>query len=127
MDTVVDEFVKLMLQALAPVIAGAAVAVLALVFKKLGLQISAEQTARTEKIVHDAIFLAEERAAAAVKRGLTPALSKASTAVNHIVEKVPGITPTEAEQLIKQELPKLGLGASGFSRALVVAATNETK
>lgn len=127
MNQVIDELVKTLLTAIAPVIAAGVVAVLALLMKKLGLQISAENQARTEKLVHDAVFMAEEHTAALVKKGITPVVPKLQAAVSHIVDKAPGITRAEAERLVEQELPKLGLGAASFTRSMVQAATNDTK
>ena len=127
MDLVIDELVKKVLQAIAPIIAAGIVAVLGLFARKIGLQISAENQARVEKMAHDAIFLAEEKVTALVKRGVTPMQTKLEMAITHLVDKVPGITVTEAEQIITAELPKLGLGAASFARSVVLAATNDTK
>ena len=127
MDLVIDELVKTLLQALAPIIAAGVVAVLALIAKRIGISISAENQARTEKLVHDAIFFAEEKVAAFLKKGVSPAQTKLQIATAQVLDKIPGITPAEAEALIHTELPKLGIGAASFMRAVAVAATNETK
>jgi len=127
MDLFIDELVKTVLLALVPVVAGLVVSVLVRLFQRIGLQLSAENQARTEKLVHDAIFFAEEKVASAIKRGVKPVDTKLQTAVKQVLDKIPGITQDEAIVLITAELPKLGLGTAGFARSVVTAATNDTK
>lgn len=127
MDLFIDELVRTLLQALAPIVAAAVVGVLALAMKRIGLSISAENQARTEKLVHDAIFFAEERVSGYLKKGVKPVQSKLAIATQQVLDKIPGITQTEAEALIHTELPKLGIGAASFMRAVAVAATNDAK
>lgn len=127
MDLFIDEMVRTIMMALAPIIAGVVIAALVQVVRKIGFELTAESRARMEKMVHDAIFLAEEKVSAAIKRNVSPVASKMSIAVEHITNKLPGITDEEARQLVTQELPKLGLGASDFARSVVLAATNDSK
>jgi hypothetical protein len=129
MDAVIDEFVKVLLTAAAGIISAQVIAVLVKLFQKFNLHVSAEQQARIEKYVQDAILHTEEYFASALKRGATPVKKKIDMAVERVLDTVPGITATEARDLIVQELPRLNLGASAvsFTRSVVVAATNDTK
>lgn len=99
--------------ALAPVIAGLVVAILARALRRLGLEVSAWEQARLEKLVQDAILRAEEWAAARRKLGAAiPSSDVLRRATEDVAARVDG-SPEEIRQLIWQELPKLGLGASG--------------
>lgn len=66
--------------------------------------------------VKSGIAYAEELAASQLKSAgikIDPSV-KLETAVTRILEKIPGITSDEAVKLVKEELPKVGLGAAGF-------------
>lgn len=127
MDSLMDTIVHQILTALAPVIAATIVAILVQFLRKLNLDLGAEQQAKVEKIVHDGVFLAQEKVARAAKMHMAPVGTKLGIAVEHVLEKMPGITSDEAKELVHQELPKLGLGASGFTGAVVTAATTGPK
>src|SRR3972149_6691182 len=122
-DDLVLEVVRLALTILAPVLAALGSAVLVKMFQRVGLEVSAEKQARLEKIAQDAIFGAEEWAAGAIKRNLpVPSGAKLNQALARFLMRAPGVSEDEAAAIIHAELPKVGLGAVGFLRAVRQAA-----
>lgn len=91
---------------------------------KYGLQVDAIQEARLKATVQDILIGVEEQVEARAKLEgvLNKGYEKMELAVGRVVDAVPGITTNEAEQLVQQELPKVGLGASGFVTEVVKRA-----
>ncbi len=117
-DSAMGEFVKLVFQALAPIVAGLIVALLVQMLRKIGISLSAERQAEVEKSAQDIILKWEEKAATAVKNHLAlPAGAKINGAVLDLIRKFPKVDAGEAENIIHAELPKIGLGAAAFLRA----------
>jgi len=127
METILDEVVKLVFSVAALVIAPLAVALVARLLRKVGLSLDAEKQAKIEKIARDGILLAEEKAARLVKAKLRPMLSseKLAMAMKHLLDQVPGISTDEAELIVTQELPKVGVGATAVFAATRQAVTQE--
>lgn len=88
-----------------------------LVSQRLRLSLSVEQEAWIRQKARAAIMQAEETAAKELKQsGLaTSAITKLRDASEQLIRKVPGMTEQEANQLIHEELPALGLGSAGPS------------
>ena len=91
------------------------------VASRFGLQLDAINEARVKAAVQDIILGVEEEveARAKVEAVVNKGYEKLELAVGRVVNAVPGITDEEAEQLVKQELPKVGLGAAGFVTEVV--------
>lgn len=127
-SAVSSQLVKLAFEVATPVVAGLVVMVLGKVFQYLKLQVSAETQAKIQTIVQNAILQAEEYVERKVQDThiADTAGAKLTQAVTIITDKIPGITTAEATDLVHQELPKLGLGASGFIQAVRQAASTPT-
>lgn len=83
--------------------------------KKFGLELSEKITTRLRGIAWDAVNLAEEKAALYLKTAGEKMLSttKYAGAYNYVFDKVPTISPEEADALIHAALAKVkGLGAT---------------
>jgi hypothetical protein len=93
----------------APALAGVAIKL----FQKLRLDVDDARRRDIEAVVSNILFEVEEWAAERLKAKL-PVNSglKLSRAVTQIVDKVPGISEAQAEQLVRQLLPKLLMGAT---------------
>lgn len=124
-----DPLLHEVLLALAAVLAGMVIEVVRRVLTKLGLELDARNQAKLDYLVRTAILEAEERVEAAVKKQTLVIANKSARkleiAMATVLGKVPGISPKEAEALIKAKLPESGLGAAGarFLGAVVQAAT----
>ncbi len=127
MDDVLVEVVKVVGAIAAPVLATLVTALLVKTLKKIGLEVDAEQQAKTEHLVRRAILRAEEWAATRVKAkyGTTTAEMKLQRAMQDVLEHVPGLTPPEAAALIHAKLPELQLGAASFPPGARQPATAE--
>jgi len=128
-QVVIANLVTLAVQAAFVAIAGFVVLIVKRVAAKYGLQVDAIGEARLKATVQDILIGVEEEVEARVKRSTTPVLNTASlkfeTAVTRVIDAVPGISTLEAQQLVRQELPKLGLGAAGFVTEVVKRATGK--
>ena len=99
--------------------------------KKLMTKVGMDVTEKKEKVIRqatqNAILFAEEWAAKKIKlkEKIEVGESKMNIAFKNLVKKVPGITVAEATELIEEELPKLGLGASKFIETMVKKAMEE--
>ena len=121
-----QELIKTVLAVATPIILGYVLALLHRLVKKAGFTLSAENEARLEKAAYDAIYHAEEWAAARIKARIdTTAADKLEHAIATMTAKVPGLTADEAAALVHQNLPKLQLGAAGFLQGLRRAATSD--
>jgi len=127
MEAIVDELIRLGAAVAGLVLVPLLTAALVKLLQRTGLQVSAEREAQLRTIVRNAINHAEEFAAKAAKQkiGTLDGATKLSIAASSILTKVPGITEAEAAQLVHEELPNLGLGASDFLRSVRTAATTE--
>lgn len=93
-------------------------------FTRFGLQVSAEQDAKIRTFARAGIMMAEEYGAKAVKNAVPMSSSdKLDMAVMHLIEKVPGVDPQEAADLVHQELPKVRASLGGLMGSLQTAAT----
>lgn len=84
--------------------------------QKFNLQISAEAQERLENLAYQGITYAEEKAAAAVKSGLTKVTGreKLDIAISHILGAVPSVSPEQAEKIVHSLLARVeGTGATG--------------
>lgn len=92
---------------------------LAYVLRKLHLDVSGQQRAKMEYLVRQAVLEAEEWAASRAKQHIgTPSSHKLDRVLERVLSAVPGLTPTAVRELVHAELPKLGLGAAGFLKAV---------
>lgn len=111
-ELVMDEMVKLTFAIVLAVVVPLVVAILVRVLRRLGFDLDAEQQARAEKFMRDAILGAEEWAARRLKAKMHVASAeKAKHALAVFLARTPGVTQNEAERLLDQELPKVGAGA----------------
>lgn len=119
-----DEVMKLIFAALAATLLPAVVAIAHRLFARLGLQVGAEQDAKLRVIAQAAIHEAEERAGAAVKRGLpVDSASKLEMAITRVVDAIPGVSREEADAVVHQELPKVRAALSGVLTSVQTAVT----
>jgi len=119
MEPLLDELIKLLFTIVTITITAALPFILKKIFDKFNLQVSAENQAKLEKYIQDAILATEEWAATRIKASIpVNAGAKAEKFITIALDKIPGITADEALKLAQQELPKLGLGASGFLRSV---------
>lgn len=108
--------------ALAPLLVGFLIQKL----RSANIILSAQQEAKVRNTVQDILLEAEEWAASRVKANIpVTSGSKLNRAVEKILEKVPGISDAEAQVLVRQELPKVGLGAVNFLEQARSAAQNQ--
>lgn len=124
MESIFQQLSELVLHVVVAVVAPALAAILVQGLRLVSVQLSAAQEAKVRDIVTQAILETEEWAAGRLK-GQLPVTSgqKLMRALSAVTAKVPGISEQEAEDLIRQELPKVGLGAVHFLRQAAHAAT----
>jgi hypothetical protein len=125
LDTVVDSVVK----AAGALLLFAALWVARLLAKKLNVELDAAREEMIRLAVDSAINWVEEKAADALKKGLTgmSAAAKLEAAVARTIQKVPGITRSEAVNLIHERMKPLGVGASETFRIVVEEALDDEK
>lgn len=125
MDDFLTEALKIILVPAVAAISTALTALIVQLLRKANIELSAENRAKLETITQQGILLMEEKAAAALRAGVgqVAAREKLEGAMEYLLDKVPGVTREEAQNLVLSELPKLGLGASDFARAVLVQAT----
>lgn len=123
MENVFQQLIDLGLQAVVAVVAPALAAIVVQVFRLISVQLSEAQEAKVRQVVANAVLEVEEWASSRLKAEL-PVTSgqKLSRAVSTVLSKVPGVTEQEAEDLVRQELPKVGLGAVSFLAKTAQAA-----
>lgn len=123
MEDVINELVKTILMASIAAVGPLVVAALVQLFRKFNVELGAAQQAQVETVVQNILLEVEEWASHRLKAQI-PVTSgqKLSRAVEAILNKIPGIDEAEAELLVRQELPKVGLGAINFLDQTVKAA-----
>lgn len=106
---------ELVIGAVVAVVVPAAAAIVVQVLRLINIQLSEAQQAKVQQTVANVLLEVEEWASSRVKAQL-PVNSgqKLTRAITQIVEKLPNVTQDEAEVLVRQELPKVGLGAVNF-------------
>jgi len=80
---------------------------------KAGISLSAQKQALLDSTVQDLILRIEEESAARIRAGLPriPGGEKFEQVLIDVVDKIPGLSRTDAEQIIQANLPKIGVGA----------------
>ncbi len=113
MEEIFHEAVKALIIASAAAAGPLVVAVLVQLFRRANIQLSAAQQDRLRQIVQNILIEVEEWASHRLKADI-PVTSgqKLSRAVDEIVDALPKLTEAQAESLVRQELPKLGLGSA---------------
>lgn len=128
LEDIVAEIINVALSGLFVAAATFVVLILKRLATRFGLQIDAIQEARLKSAVQDVLLGVEEEVEAKVKAEVIPSVNKGvaklELAVERIADTIPGITTEEAQQLVQQELPKIGLGAAGFVTEVVKRAGN---
>ena len=128
-QTAIQNLVALAIQAAFVTLAGLVVLILKRIAAKYGLQVDAITEAKVKSQVQDILIGVEEEVEARAKGQIGIAFNKSAVkfdkAVTRVVDAIPGISTEEASQLVKQELPKIGLGAAGFVTEVVKRATNK--
>lgn len=125
MQDILNELIKTLvvtsIGALAPLVVAAVVQI----FRKLSIDLSEAQKAQVAGVVQNVLVEVEEWASHRIKAQI-PVTSgqKLSRAVEALLNKVPGIDEAEAEILVRQELPKIGMGAVSFLAETAQAATS---
>ena len=108
-----DTLIHQVLEALAVGLAGLLVALITKTLQRLNLRLSAENQANLDYQVQQAIQYAEEKVEALVKAQTAPLADKATKKLNaaivYLLNKIPGLDSTKAQELILT-----GLGASPF-------------
>lgn len=108
-----DGLMLKIVEALLPVIATLATAVLVQWFRKLGLEVTVANETRLREITEAAILRAEEYAASQAKQGyLISSEDKKRQATRDVLEKLPKVSVESAHKSIDSTLPAMGLGAS---------------
>lgn len=123
MQEVVNELVKSVLIASVGLLGPLVVGVLVQLLRKVNVELSSAQEQKVRELVQNVLLEVEEWASHRLKAQI-PVTSgqKLSRAVEAILNKIPGIDEAEAELLVRQELPKVGLGAINFLDQTVKAA-----
>lgn len=113
MQDILNEIVKTAVITSIGLVGPVIVGLLVQLFRKANLELSAAQQAQLREAVQNVLVEVEEWAAQRLKADI-PVTSgqKLSKAVEAIMDLQPILTETEAEALVRQELPKLGLGAA---------------
>lgn len=126
MQDILNEAVKALVVTSIGLVAPLIVGLIVQLFRKARIELSEAQEARIRAGVQNILVEVEEWAAHRLKASI-PVTSgqKLSKAVEAILDKVPGISEDEAEQLVRQELPKIGLGAISFFEAATSAALSK--
>lgn len=109
-----DALIDQVMQALGVVLAGALVALVIQILRKIGITLDADKQAQLEYFAKQAVLRVEEYAATYAKKklvGLTES-QKFSMAVTDLIEKVPRVDRVEAERIVTAVLPQLGIGAA---------------
>lgn len=103
--------------ALAGVVAGYLVKLLAAAAKRIGLQITTEQEERARELARQAVLYAEEWAAKLAKERLAPSAdAKYQRAKETLLKSLPGLTSEQLDQLVQSAVAALpGVGATGSS------------
>lgn len=124
-----EEFAKLaagVLATLLSALVAIAVPMAVQYIRKLGLQISAEQEAQVRSTAEGAVLRAEEIIESQIKSHGTPIVrsgaDKLEIAATAIMEKLPGVTKPEAEDLAKEAVARVGLGATDLAGKLAAAS-----
>lgn len=111
-----DQLLQALGGALATVLTGAALALAHKLAQKLDVQLNEQQDAALRNDVQNAITGAQEKALhmAKVQNATISSEAKLDMAVSAVLEKAPGVTQAQAEQLVHEELPKVraALGAA---------------
>lgn len=123
MESIFQQLAELILQVVMAVAAPALTAILIQGLRLISVQLSVAQEQKIRDVVAHAVLEVEEWASARIKAELPVSSGqKLSRAVEKIVDKVPGVSPEEAEVLVREELPKVGLGAVSFLAKTAKAA-----
>jgi hypothetical protein len=112
-----EQVFKVAFEVLAPVLVAALLGVVVQIFRRLGLSISAEHQGRAEKVVTDLILKYEEKAAAAAKAGVQPAITKLEGVVADALKKLPNMSREEIDDIVHAKLPQVGVGAAAVAAA----------
>ena len=125
MQEIINEIVKALVVTSIGAVAPLVVAVIVQLFRKVNIELGVAQQDQVRIVVQNILLEVEEWASHRIKASV-PVTSgaKMERAIESIINKVPGINEEEAEQLVREELPKIGLGAVNFLAAASKAATN---
>ena len=87
---------------------------------KWGVELSEEKDQVVRRAAQDAILYAEEWASNKLKleEKVIAGEEKLRTATSRLLQKVPGISTDEAVNIVTEELPKLGHGATSFVESI---------
>lgn len=126
MQDILNELVKSVVVASIGLVGPMIVALLVQLFRKAKVELDAAQEATLRSVVQNVLLEVEEWAAHRLKASI-PVTSgqKLGRAIEAIVEKIPNVSEEEAEQLVRQELPKVGLGAISFLEQAAKAASSK--
>jgi hypothetical protein len=111
-----DSFIHNFLNALAVTIGTGIFGIILQTLKRLHLSLSAQNEAKLQTYVQQAIAYAEELIEAQLQRAgakvADTASAKLDAAIHYLIAKVPGLTTTEAVKLITAGLGQSPFGAS---------------
>ena len=118
MDMILDVLVG----GLSAVLAGQAVALLALLLKKIGFVLSADRLAQLQTVALQEIRKVAELSAQKAKAGvIVPSVEKLEMAVIGITSRLPNVSDEEAADAVHAALPLVGEGASSYLKSLLTA------
>lgn len=120
-----DQVLQAVNATIATVVAGVLVALAHKLAQRFNIQIDASKDAVIRAEVQNAITFAEEKALhmSKVQNTVISSTAKLDMAVSAVLDKVPGITADEAQQLVHEELPKVRAALGEAMGAVVTAAT----
>jgi hypothetical protein len=121
---VINEAVKAIVVTSIGAIAPLVVAIVVKIFQKFHIELSEVQEVKIRGAVQNILLEVEEWASHRLKANFeVTSGQKLERAVEAIVTKFPGIDDEEATKLVREELPKIGLGAVSFLAEAAKAAT----
>lgn len=124
MQEILNELVKSVLVASVGLLGPLVVGLVVQMFRKANVELSQSQQDQVRSVVQNILLEVEEWASHRIKAQVqVTSGAKLERAIESIVEKFPGISEAEAEKLVREELPKIGLGAVSFLAAAAKAAT----
>lgn len=128
MQDIINEVVKTVLVSSIGLIGPIVVGIIFQLFRKVNVELGVAQQDQIRTAVQNILLEVEEWASHRIKAQLSVTSgAKLERAVESIIEKFPGVSEAEAEKLVREELPKVGLGAVNFLAATVKAATSGDK
>ena len=123
MQEIINEVIKAVLVtsigALGPIV----VAIVVQLLRKVNIELGVAQQDQIRLAVQNILLEVEEWASHRIKASINVTSGqKMERAVESILNKFPGVDEAEAQKLVREELPKIGLGAVNFLSEIAKAS-----